>query len=106
MRGGYGTVRIGGKDRQAHRTMYELVNGPVDADLHIDHLCRDRACINPDHLEAVTETINIRRGMAAKLNQDQVDEIRASPLNADDLGAEYGVHPQTIRKIRRRALWR
>ena len=105
-RNGYGRVLIHGQARQAHRVMYELVHGPVDPKLHIDHLCRNRACINPEHLEAVTETVNIRRGLAAKLTLEQAQEIRASSSSADALAQEYGVHPQTISKIRRHLLWR
>lgn len=59
---GYGHKKVGGKDWRAHRWYYEQVNGPVPAGLQLDHLCRVRACVNPDHLEPVTQTENIRRG--------------------------------------------
>lgn len=50
----------------AHRVSYELFVGPIAKGLHVDHLCRNPGCVNPDHLEAVTQSENIRRGYAAK----------------------------------------
>lgn len=48
----------------AHRVAYELVIGPIPKGLQIDHLCRNRACANPDHLEPVTRQENILRGVS------------------------------------------
>ncbi len=66
--GGYGALRVGGRGvhggrmLRAHRIAYELVKGPIPKGLTIDHLCRVRACINPDHMEPVTMTENTLRG--------------------------------------------
>lgn len=62
MRNGYGQIVIRRKHRAAHRAAYEDAFGPVDRTLDIDHLCRNRACCNPTHLEAVTHRENMRRG--------------------------------------------
>lgn len=63
--GGYGVIRLGkdGGFRQvyAHQVSYWLHYGPVSEDIEIDHLCSNRLCVNPGHLEAVTSLINTRR---------------------------------------------
>lgn len=59
---GYGTKRIQRKSHNAHRWMYERLVGPVPAGKELDHLCRVRACVNPEHLESVTHRENLRRG--------------------------------------------
>lgn len=61
---GYGSFGVGpGHKANAHRYSYELVNGPVPKGLHLDHLCRVRRCVNPEHLEVVTPQVNNLRGV-------------------------------------------
>lgn len=50
------------EERLAHRISYRAFTGPIPAGLQIDHLCRNRCCVNPAHLEAVTRKVNILRG--------------------------------------------
>lgn len=50
-----------GSSRLAHRFAYESTNGPVPEGLQLDHLCRNRRCVNPSHLEAVTQRVNTLR---------------------------------------------
>jgi len=60
--GGYGRMGIKGlSPALVHRVSYELFVGPIPEGLHIDHLCGTRKCVNPAHLEAVTQRENNRR---------------------------------------------
>jgi hypothetical protein len=67
-RQGYGRVRWEGTKLLAHRVAYEATRGPIATGLVIDHLCRTRHCVNPDHLEAVTQQENILRGTGPTAN--------------------------------------
>lgn len=66
---GYGAFRLWPQDRvvKAHRYAYELVTGAIDSELTVDHLCRNRRCVNPLHMELVTRGENVRRGESAIL---------------------------------------
>lgn len=58
---GYGRIAYHGGLKQAHRISYELHVGPIPDGLEIDHLCRVRHCVNPEHLEPVTHKANVMR---------------------------------------------
>ena len=61
---GYGQVKHNGRDIGAHRAAYQILVGPIPDGLTIDHLCRNRRCVNPTHLEPVTTKENLRRGLS------------------------------------------
>jgi hypothetical protein len=69
--GGYGMFRKDGKTYQAHRLSYELYKDRISTRLEIDHLCRVRCCVNPDHLEPVTKKVNAERGISGMLSRQR-----------------------------------
>lgn len=61
---GYGQFGISNVVYYAHRVAYELVRGRIPDGMVIDHLCRNPSCVNPAHLDVVTQSENIKRGVA------------------------------------------
>lgn len=69
---GYGLTKVYSSDGTrktvaAHRVLYQMNRGPIPTGLEIDHLCRVRCCVNPAHLEPVTRSVNIRRGLVPEI---------------------------------------
>lgn len=111
---GYGKFR----GEYAHRLSYKRHKGPIPDGMHLDHLCRVPCCVNPDHLEPVTNKENARRGRAghhmkarpflgdfhprSKLSNAQASEIKErlkSGCKHAELSAEFGVCLSTISHI-------
>ena len=84
---GYGHFKVKGKQKKAHRVAYELFKGKIGKGLDIDHLCSERSCVNPDHLEAVTAKENVRRTVERGHHKQasQTHCIRGHPLSGDNL---------------------
>ena len=86
-RHGYGKVNYGGRPPQgrvhfAHRLIYQLERGPIPEGKVLDHVCKNPGCVNPDHLEIVTQGENVRRGWEGrKPNACR----RGHPLSGDNL---------------------
>jgi hypothetical protein len=94
----------------AHRYVYELHRGPIPEGLTLDHLCRVRHCVNPEHLEPVTMTENLRRGRVAKVTVDQVRAMRSRVASGEmtitEAGLAYGVTYFQAWNIVRRKSWK
>lgn len=86
---GYGVFWHSGRQHLAHRVSWELERGPIPTGLHIDHLCRNRGCVNPDHLEPVTPRENILRSPIAPpaLNQHKTHCSKGHELTPENLDA-------------------
>jgi len=83
---GYGEFKRNGKTYKAHRIAWEKANGPIPPGMQIDHLCRNPACVNVNHLEAVTQRVNILRGFGtAAINARKTKCKRGHPLEGSNL---------------------
>lgn len=85
-RTGYGVARMGKTTTSAHRSMWILLRGPIPDELEVDHLCRNRLCVNIDHLELVTPSENVRRSPRAQVTECP----RGHPLDGDNLHIQIG----------------
>ncbi|MFI1182602.1 HNH endonuclease signature motif containing protein [Streptomyces sp. NPDC020799] len=95
---GYGQIKIGGRPRYAHRVAYEAMREPIPDGLVIDHLCRNRTCVRPDHLEAVRQRTNVLRGVnIAARRARQTHCLRGHAFDA----ANTYTAPNGTRKCRR-----
>lgn len=82
MHNGYGQLVVGGIRYAVHRYVYEQLVGPIPEGLDLDHLCRNRACVNPIHLEPVTRGENLRRGYLAEPRSAKTHCIRGHAFDA------------------------
>lgn len=101
---GYGRVLVAHRrERVAHRVAWESVRGPVPDGLQLDHLCRNRRCVNLDHLEPVPQRENLRRGVHANRGKTHCprghayDEANTYQINGK------GRHCRTCRSAQNRA---
>ncbi len=83
---GYGVFNLNGKAVKAHRFAYELLKSKIPKGLTLDHICRNRGCVNPNHLECLTHKENILKG------------IGLSAINARKTHCDSG-HPLTGKNL-------
>lgn len=88
---GYGNVRVSKRYRRAHIVSFELVRGPVQPGLVLDHLCRTSNCVNPCHLEPVTQRVNLHRGTGpVAVNARKTHCVRGHSLSGTNTYVAYG----------------
>ncbi len=101
---GYGRLKIDGRNVQAHKAVYERVVGPVPDGMVLDHLCRNRVCVNPEHLEPVTSGVNILRGISfAAENSRKTHCVRGHKLDAENTRIRPGGERECIPCCRQRS---
>ena len=98
---GYGVFSIYGWRYKAHRVSYEEIVGPIPGNLVIDHLCRNRACVRPSHMEVVTRAENVRRGIGVSaMNSLKTHCPQGHPYKGDNLRVYNGSrHCQECRRM-------
>ena len=97
---GYSAFWLHGKSISAHRLSYELFIGKIPNDMVIDHLCRNRKCVNPKHLECVTQRINLLRGNTIQSENAMKTECKnGHPLSDNNLDKSQLRHGHRVCKI-------
>jgi hypothetical protein len=106
---GYGQMRANRQTAYAHRVFWEREHGRIPGGLQLDHLCRNRRCVNPDHMELVTTRENTRRGANARLSADvaaRLRKLRAGGMSIRALADLFGISQSHTGKIARGESWR
>lgn len=101
--GGYARLNAEGRHGYAHRYAYEQRYGAIPDGLQIDHLCRNRGCVNPTHLEAVTLQENLRRGLGGYGNPTCP---KGHPHDLNLMVRRNGTHYCRICNIERNRIYR
>lgn len=95
--------------RLAHRVIYEKYRGSIPAGYDLDHLCRNRRCVNPYHMEPVPRAQNVRRGSVTKLTEDDVRQIKSlakDGISQREIAERFGVHKSTVGGVLAGRTWR
>jgi hypothetical protein len=93
---GYGSANWRGGKKRAHRLAYELTYGPIEEGMTLDHLCQNKACIRPDHLEPVTSEENIRRAAERRAGQRLTRNAKRPGRTQDRCGVGHALTDENL----------
>jgi len=107
---GYGQLKYQNITQLAHRWMYQAYNGVIRTEeQQLDHLCRNRHCVNPAHLEIVTQTENIRRGSVPTVSMELALQIREGyvpfVITQHFLAKKYGIDRSAVARVVQNRCW-
>lgn len=111
--GGYGRISIEGVTRTAHRVLFEQMSGPISGLMEVDHLCVNRGCVNPAHLESVSREENIQRSTTNNTTGKTLPTITIETVRAIEkshktcavLAREHGISSSSVERIRADQHW-
>jgi hypothetical protein len=99
-RDGYGGFQLDGKNQRAHRLAWQWLRGSIEPGMVLDHLCRVRNCVNPDHMEVVTNRENTRRGIGpSAVAARRISCVHGHPF--DEANTIQTSHQRVCRECRR-----
>lgn len=104
---GYGRYRVNGVLEMAHRVMFERFKGPIPHRMQVDHVCRNKGCVNPEHLRLLTGAQNVQQSRRTTLTEFMVAKIRekAPFLTKHQLAIEFNQSWDTINNILKGKTW-
>jgi DNA-binding XRE family transcriptional regulator len=115
---GYGKITLDGRSYLSHRVGYTIHKGPIPDGFVVDHLCRNRKCCNPEHLEAIPGRENVLRGLSAPSEQSgdrrrvlhaaQVRELkkaRRDGMTQEECASKWGVSLAAVAHIDDGSCW-
>lgn len=105
---GYGQGTRNNRPGLAHRIIYERLRKPIPKGFVLDHLCKVKACVNPDHLEVVSQAKNVQRGRNAKITIEDartMRALRAAGASAPELMERYGVSKGLVYAVLANRTW-
>ena len=105
-KGGYGAYNYDGHYTSAHRAVWQLhYDITLPRHLQVDHLCQQRDCVNPAHLQVTTAMTNMRRRTSVRLSEADVLLIRSSTGNREEMAARFGISVSTLYEVRNGRTW-
>lgn len=99
---GYGSLRVNNHTKRVHRISYELYYKVDLNELHIDHICKNRSCWNPNHLDAVSQEENNKRIIRQEQLYCKYGHLRAGIIRKNSVSRRCRVCDEAARRLRRK----